>query len=480
MAETYADASSINVKDTSYLKTQDLSKLDVTKLTPETPEVISRQATINIGTIGHVAHGKTTVVTALTGVSTIRFKNELERNITIKLGYANAKIYRCTNPECPDPECWHSYVSTKEDEPLCERPGCGGRMRLVRHVSFVDCPGHEVLMATMLTGAAVMDAALLLIAANEPCPQPQTCEHLAAIEFMRLKNILVLQNKIDTVDRDAVLKQYGQIVSFVKGTRVEGAPIIPISAQLKHNIDALCRELCRSIPLPVRDFTLPSRMTVVRSFDINLPGAAPKDLAGGIAGGSIIQGVIRIGDEVEIRPGAVIDEDGVKTWVPIFTPVVSLKTECIPLQYAVSGGLIAVGTKMDPSLCKSDALVGNVLGKAGTLPNVYTEIDISFSLLSFLLGVKTEDGKPTKVKKLSVGEEVMVNIGSSGDGAIVSAVAEFNGSNFAKLIPRKPVCTMLHEKLAISRRIDRRWRLIGWGVVHRGVIYEPHVTKKKK
>ena len=66
-------------------------------------------------------------------------------------------------------------------------------MELVRHVSFVDCPGHDILMATMLNGAAVMDGAMLLIAANEPCPQPQTSEHLAAVEIMRLQHIIILQ-----------------------------------------------------------------------------------------------------------------------------------------------------------------------------------------------------------------------------------------------------------------------------------------------
>jgi len=184
--------------------------------------VICKQATINIGTIGHVAHGKSvrahehlrasltrrqTVVKAISGVMTVRFKNELERNITIKLGYANAKvrprlissrcprpqIYKCENEACPRPDCYKSFSSDKEDRPACQRPGCGGRMRLIRHVSFVDCPGHDILMATMLNGAAVMDAALLLVASNESCPQPQTSEHLAAIEIMKLKHIIILQ-----------------------------------------------------------------------------------------------------------------------------------------------------------------------------------------------------------------------------------------------------------------------------------------------
>merc|ERR1712225_214527 len=174
--------------------------------------------TINIGTIGHVAHGKSTVVKAISGVHTVRFKNELERNITIKLGYANAKIYKCENPSCERPGSFRSYSSDKEDHPPCEVPGCGGTMKLVRHVSFVDCPGHDILMATMLNGAAVMDAALLLVAANESCPQPQTSEHLAAIEIMRLKHIIILQNKIDLVKESQASQQYKEILNFVQGT----------------------------------------------------------------------------------------------------------------------------------------------------------------------------------------------------------------------------------------------------------------------
>ena len=189
------------------LAIQDANSLDASTLTPLTPEVISRQATINIGTIGHVAHGKSTVVKAISGVQTVRFKNELERNITIKLGYANAKIYKCEDDACPRPDCYRAYGSTMTDSPACTVPGFEDKkMTLVRHVSFVDCPGHDILMATMLNGAAVMDGALLLIAGNESCPQPQTSEHLAAVEIMRLQHIIILQNKIDLVQENAAAK----------------------------------------------------------------------------------------------------------------------------------------------------------------------------------------------------------------------------------------------------------------------------------
>eukprot|EP00894_Picocystis_sp_ML_P000475 jgi/Pico_ML_1/50992/g2101.t2 len=285
------------------LAEQDLAHLDVSQLHPLSPEVISRQATINIGTIGHVAHGKSTVVKAISGVHTVRFKNELERNITIKLGYANAKIYKCEDEACPRPQCYRAYGSSKEDNPLCEVPGWEGkRMKLLRHVSFVDCPGHDILMATMLNGAAVMDGALLLIAANETCPQPQTSEHLAAVEIMRLGHIIILQNKVDLIQESVAANQEEAIQKFIQGTIADGSPVVPVSAQLKYNIDVVCEYLVNKIPVPVRDFTSSPEMIVIRSFDVNKPGSEVDEIEGGVAGGSILKGVLKMGMEIEVRP----------------------------------------------------------------------------------------------------------------------------------------------------------------------------------
>jgi len=453
-------------RDTSHLSQQDISTLDVSKLSPLSQEVISRQATINIGTIGHVAHGKSTVVKAISGVQTVRFKSELERNITIKLGYANAKIYKCENLSCPRPACYKSYGSSKEDNPPCEVSGCGHRMKLMRHVSFVDCPGHDILMATMLNGAAVMDAALLLIAGNESCPQPQTSEHLAAVEIMKLQHIIILQNKIDLVKESAALDQYKQILKFIKGTVAEGSPIIPISAQLRYNVDVICEYICTKIPIPVRDFVSSPRLIVIRSFDVNKPGADVDELKGGVAGGSIVKGVLKLGDEIEVRPGIVTkDSTGQVKCVPIFSRILTLFAEENDLKYAVPGGLIGVGTKIDPTLCRADRLVGQVLGEVGKLPEIYVELEINFFLLRRLLGVKTEGEKQSKVQKLTKGETLMVNIGSTSTGGRVSAVK----ADLAKIHLIQPVCTTDGEKIALSRRVEKHWRLIGWGQIRRGV-----------
>ncbi|MEM2427852.1 MAG: translation initiation factor IF-2 subunit gamma, partial [Candidatus Bathyarchaeia archaeon] len=242
----------------------------MSKVYEKTPEC-------NIGTAGHVDHGKTTLVEALTGVWTSRHSEEIKRGITIKLGYADAGFYKC--PVCPPPKCY----STQQ---TC--PNCGSKTELLRVVSFVDAPGHEVLMATMLSGAAVMDGAILVIAANEPCPQPQTKEHLAALEIVGVKNIVIAQNKIELVTPQEALKNYQQIKEFVKGTIAEDAPIIPISAQNKVNIDYLIEAIEKYIPTPKRDPLKPPLMYVVRSFDINKPGTRATELSGGVIGGTIV------------------------------------------------------------------------------------------------------------------------------------------------------------------------------------------------
>ncbi len=205
----------------------------------------------------------------------------------------------------------------------------------------MDCPGHDILMATMLNGAAVMDAALLLIAANETCPQPQTQEHLAAIEIMKLKHIIILQNKIDLIKESAAEAHYQSILTFIQGTVADNAPIIPISAQLKYNIDAVNEYIVKKVPIPIRDFSSTARLIVIRSFDVNKPGTEVINLKGGVAGGSILRGVLKVGDEIEVRPGVVSrDSEGNTKCRTIFSTIVSLFAEHNDLKFAVPGGLI--------------------------------------------------------------------------------------------------------------------------------------------
>jgi len=326
-------------------------------------------------------------------------------------------------------------------------------------------------MATMLNGAAVMDAALLLIAGNEPCPQPQTSEHLAAVEIMKLNKIIILQNKIDLVKEASALQQFEDIRAFVKGTVADESPIVPISAQLRYNIDVVAEYITNYIPVPVRDFRSDPKLIVIRSFDVNKPGEEVHALRGGVAGGSILQGVLKLGQEIEIRPGIISrSSNGTVKCVPLFSRIITLFAESNDLQFAVPGGLIGVGTLIDPTLTRADRLLGQVLGSVGALPQIYTEIEVSYYLLRRLLGVKAAEGeKQGKVQKLAKGEILMLNIGSTSTGGRIQAVR----ADLAKIVLTAPVCTAEGEKIALSRRVDKHWRLIGWGEIRRGVTIEP-------
>lgn len=336
-------------------------------------EIISRQATENVGTLGHVSEGKSTFVRAITGTKTQRHAKEQERNITINLGYANAKIFY--NPVTDSYKSVPASTTTFTDTD-------GTPMNLVKHISFVDCPGHEAYMATMIGGTAVMDSACLVIATNqEVIPQPQTQEHLIAATKVDLNKLIVLQNKCDLVTGPMVETTYGKIKEFVKGTVAEGVPIFPISAQRDWNIDAVVRYLATSAPT-VRNYELPFQMTIIRSFDINKPGLVRKldSIQGGVIGGTVQQGIVCPGDFIEIRPGHYSRDAAGNICVrPLFVSVDSLRSETTVLPYAVSGGLIGIGTRLDPGLTRGNRLVGHIAGVPGTLPPITSRIVARFS-----------------------------------------------------------------------------------------------------
>lgn len=405
---------------------------------------IPRQPEINIGTIGHVDHGKTTLVQALTGVWASRHSEELKRGITIKLGYADMPIYKCSKCEPPK-----NYTS----EPTC--PACGTKAVFVRAVSFVDAPGHEALMATMLSGAAIMDGALLVIAADEPCPQPQTREHLAAADATGIKNIIIVQNKIDIVDEKRAHQSFTEIRNFVKGTVAENAPIIPISAQRTVNIDVLLSAMQQFIPTPKRDETKPPFMYIVRSFDTNNPGTTIEELEGGILGGTIVQGKFNVGDELEIRPG--IPVEGRNTYEPMFSEIVSLQAGGKKVTEAHCGGLVGVGTLLDPSYSKADSLIGNIAGKTGILPPTESELILQTKILDRAVGTK----ELMKIAEIVMNETLLLHVGAAITVGKVSSIRK----DSVQIKLTRPVCVHPESRVALSRKIAGRWRLIGFGMI---------------
>ena len=402
------------------------------------------QPCVNIGTAGHVDHGKTSLIQAFTGVWTSVHSQELKRGITIRVGYSDAAFYKCKNCEPP-----LGYSTT----PKC--PNCKKESELSRVVSFVDSPGHESLMANMLSGSALMDGAILVIAANEQVPKPQTREHLLALEILGIKQIVVVQNKVDLISYKEALSNYKDITKFVKGTKALKSPIIPVSAQSGLNIDALIGAIEDTIETPKREEDKDAVMHVLRSFDVNKPGAKIKNIKGGVIGGSLTQGVFNVGDEIEIKPGILNEKK--KSYEPIQTEIASLGTGAGTVEIVKPGGLVAIGTKLDPSLTRSDSFIGSVIGKPDTLPPNSLTANVEVNLFDSAVGTTEE----TKVNPILVGDSLRVNIGTA---PILSKVTKVKSKNI-EIEFKRPVCIFEGSTIAISRRIAERWRLIGAGVV---------------
>ena len=401
------------------------------------------QPCVNIGTSGHVDHGKTTLVEAITGVWTSAHSEELRRGITIKIGYADAAFYKCT--QCPAPICYSA-------QPQCAN--CGGKSELLRVVSFVDSPGHESLMANMLSGAALMDGAILVMAANEKVPQPQTREHLLALSVLGIQQIVLVQNKADLTEYHEALDNYRQIKDFVNGSIAEKAPIIPVSAQHKLNIDALIEAIEKTIKTPARIKNADPIMHVLRSFDVNKPGSPITQVKGGILGGALVQGQFNIADEIEIRPGVFDEKKG--KYDPLVSQLSTLGTGAGLVKSVRPGGLVAIGTMLDPTFTKSDSLIGSVVGKPGTLPKDVEDITVEVVLFDTAVGT----AEMVKVEPLKAKEPIRLNIGTAAASGYVTNVRDSK----VEVKLKKPVCMMPKSRVAISRRIAERWRLIGSGI----------------
>jgi translation initiation factor 2 subunit 3 len=388
---------------------------------------------VNIGTLGHVDHGKSTLVEAISGKWPATHSEELKRGITIKLGYADATIYKC--------EKCGIYTS----KPKC--PNCNSDCEPQRTVSFVDAPGHETLMATVLAGSRLMDGILFVIAANEKCPQPQTKEHMAILNIIEMKNVIIVQTKIDLVSKERAMENYNEIKEFIKGTTAENAPIIPVSAQRRINLDVLLEAIQNVIPTPKRDLTKPPKMLVARSFDINKPGTPIEKLKGGVLGGSLIEGEFKLGDEIMIKPGIEIKNE----WIPLTTKIVGLQKAGKNLESAGAGGLLGVLTELDPSLTKADSLAGSLAGKE--LPETLHHLTLKVNLFEEILD--------KKIEPIKIGEVLMFNVGTAKTVGIVKDIKK----DVCEIDLKLPVCAEKNDKVVIARRIEDRWRLIGWSEI---------------
>ncbi len=403
----------------------------------------SNQPEVNIGMVGHVDHGKTTLTQALSGTWTDTHSEERKRGISIKLGYADTTFYKTSDGS--------HYSEGKHPE------GKDGKGDLLRVVSFVDAPGHETLMAVMISGASIMDGALLLVAATERCPQPQTREHLAALEIAGIENIVIVQNKIDIVTKDRAIESHREIVEFVSGTIAEGAPIIPVSAHHDVNLDILIEAIEDTIPTPDRSDDDGGLMYVARSFDVNRPGSRPSEIRGGVIGGSIVEGSFSVGDNILIAPGRRVVEGNKTRWEPLKTQIQGIQGGGSDLETAHAGGLCGVATPLDPLATKADDLSGQVMAREGELPPIWNELKLELELLEKMVS----GGEESAIRPLQPNEMLMVN---SATATSVGTVANIKGKK-ATLSLRLPICAKTGSRITLSRRVGSRWRLIGHGSI---------------
>jgi len=409
-------------------------------------KILPKQPEANIGTLGHVDNGKSTIVQAITGIWPSRHSEELRRGITIRIGYADAAIYRC--PSCEEP-----FNYTTQDK--C--PICRSETVFERAISFIDCPGHHSLMVTMLSGAALFDGAVFVVDARHTFPQPQDSEHLQAVSIMDISRVIVAQNKIDVVSRERALQNYDEIRQYLKMSRLQDYPIIPISAQHKVGIDLLLWAIQKFINTPFRDLSKPFRMPILRSFDVNPPGTPGNIIRGGVIGGSIIQGKIRIGEEIEIAPGTPVEDKPAAKYESIYTEVVNIKAGGRDVEEAMSGGLTGIETKLDPALTKADGMTGNMTGKPGTLPPTLYDLSLEYTLFKYVVGVKDK----MEVTPIADKEPLVLNVYS----AVTTGVVTHRTKDRIEINLMRPIVAQHGDKVSISRKIGAGWRLIGYGKI---------------
>ena len=387
--------------------------------------------TINIGMVGHIDHGKTTLLYKLSGRWTDTHSEELKRGITIRLGYADIVLYKDKD----------GYNKDKRGEP-------------VRHVSFVDAPGHEMLMATMLSGAAIIDGAILVVAANEGI-KPQTIEHLAALQAKKVKNLIVAQNKIDLVDSTQAKKNYEEIKALIKG-KFDNAPIIPVSAQQEVNLDKIY-EAIANIPLPKREENATPVFLIARSFDINKPGVKPESLHGAVLGGTLKEGKLKVGDEIEIKPGRISKEANQVHYNSLKTRIVGLFKGSKKVSELTPGGSMSIETELDMALGKSDVLTGNVASLLGKLPEMTINLNIKYNLFPEVFGV----GGHVKAEQIKPSEMLMLSINTSMTVGVVKHIKR----DVIEMSLKIPLVPFKGDNVGIARNINNHWRLIGYGEI---------------
>lgn len=419
-------------------------------------EISENQPTICIGMIGAVNNGKSSITKLLTGIKTQRFGSEKKNNKTIKLGYANTKIYKCL--DCKDIRAYQSYID--ECVPMCEYNE-KHRLELKRHISFVDTPGHNDLMITMINGTSVMDYVIVVESANNNF-QDQTKEHISICREMNIQPIALCFNKIDLVDKKTSYIRINEMEKYFIDNNFESfmkIPIIPISANIGYNKHYLCKSICEfTEEKEFDDKNDVCNMNIIRSFNINKQNVSMSELKGGVIGGTIINGNIKIDDNITIYPGIIKYDTGNEIWgyYPIKSKVLSINSQKKSLEFAVSGGLLGIQLDIDPALTAKDRLSGNIVCKNNeSKVKIYDIIKLKFhSMKEYNFNENNND-------------DIILNSNSSN---IISRIIDFNDNIISFKCIDKPICIFDNNIITISVKNNDSITIIGTGTLIDGTL----------
>jgi len=422
-------------------------------------DIIQNQAVLNVGCIGHVSNGKSTLVKQMTGIKTQKFKSERERNCTINVGYGNCKIFYS------EPTGEYKFVGSGVN---CEKDSNGNVMKLIHHISFVDCPGHENYMSNMLSGSSVIDMAFLVEAANaQQIPQPQTLEHFIAVQQSEIDDIVVIQNKCDLVKRRELLLNKDRLDDFIEDYNDGCLPIIPLIAQTGNNIEYVGRYLANKMVNYNKDLNLPLIINVIRTFDINKPNCSLDKFKGGVLGGSITQGILHTDDIIQISPGVCSrKKDGSWKVTPLFTKVKSINSEKNSADYAIPGGLIGIGTLIDPAYTKNNKLTGQIITRPGENLPISDEIIIKYKAFRRVNKVS---------KSLSINETLKLGILCKH---VTAAVMKWDKKNKTISVKLSIPCCINKDAISIMKKIDKTYKIFSIGKIVSNNVINVDVPEK--
>ena len=398
----------------------------------------------NIGIIGMVSEGKSTLTLAVSNQATQRSKKEMERNITMKIGYADSKIWKKDN----------KYVCEGYNRDLID--SCTDD-DLIDHISIVDCPGHFELITTMISSVRLMHAVIVVVSVEGDLESKTSLkQHLNSVKLSGIKDIIVCLNKIDLYrnDRAKIINKYNELKKFLDKFEIKPIyPIIPTSFQNNIGTDLLLDAIGRikSDDDPDDDSYFLSN----RSFSITRPGTVFSNVIGSCIGGSLLGGNISIGEEIEIRPGL---GDSAKNYVPITTTVSSLRYNNTNLNSISRGGLISIGTELIPCIASDNGLSGKLVGKKGTLPSVYQELVIG--------NINNEVfGNIWDIKNLEPGSKVSIQFENQ---LVISKFKEIKEDNFVFRL-KYPMCISNGKRVIFLKNDKKGTQILGFGIFIEGL-----------